>query len=390
MASLVGVIAGCSSALFLFLLDLCTHRRAGSPWLIFLLPIVGLAMGWVYHRFGESIKGGNSLLIDEIHNPNRTIPFRMAPMILATTLLTHLCGGSAGREGTAVQLSGALSDMLPKPLRLDLEDRKILIMTAIAAGFGSVFGTPLAGAIFGIEVLTVGRIRYEGLLPCLVGSLVGDQVCRILGIQHTLYRGVVAPSLDATLIGWMVLAGVCFGLISFIFVSLTHMVGGLGKDVPHSHLWRPFLGGCVVVGLTLVVGSQIYNGLGIELMSASVHESVPRESFLIKILFTAVTLGCGFKGGEVTPLFCIGATAGNAFGQITHQSPQLFAALGFVSVFAGAANTPLACLAMGIELFGGDLLIPFAICCTLAYSCSGHKGIYPAQRMDSHKAGLSL
>lgn len=386
----VGVLSGAASALFLWSLDLATRYRGAHPWLIFLLPIAGLVIAWAYTRHGQDVAGGNNLLLERIHDPKNAIPFRMAPLVMVTTVVTHLFGGSAGREGTAVQMGGTLAGLAVGPLRLSKEDHSILLMTGVAAGFGSVFGTPLAGAVFGLEVLSIGRIRYNALVPCLVGSFVGDLVCRGFGIQHHVYPvphlGTVSPAFFA----WVLVAGVLFAGASALFTELTHFIQQLGRKAKHAPYLRAFVGGLVVIALTFLVGSQEYNGLSLPLLERTfTAEAIPLYAFLLKILFTSITLGSGYKGGEVTPLFVIGATLGHAFAAFTGQPPAIFAALGFVAVFAGAANTPLACTIMGIELFGSHLAMPLAFACVIAYVLSGHRGIYVAQRIHQPKAHLA-
>jgi H+/Cl- antiporter ClcA len=382
----VGLLGGVASFVFLKSLDWAISERAKFPWLLYFLPLAGVAIGFAYSRHANEAAGGNNLILDRIHDPKGTIPFRMIPLVLVGTVVTHLFGGSAGREGTAVQMGATLADLVTKPLRLSGFDRRILLMTGISAGFGSVFGTPLAGAVFGMEVLTIGAIGYEALVPCLVGGMVGDFVCRGLGVNHTAYHA--APKFEATpmIYFWIVCAGILFAAAGGGFAELTHRLSKIGKNLPQAALLRPFLGGVVVIALTLIVGNQDYNGLGIPLISRSFDGlNVPLYAFALKLLFTSITLAAGFKGGEVTPLFCIGATLGNAFAQVTHQDPALFAALGFVAVFAGAANTPLACTIMGIELFGGHLAVPLAVSCVIAYILSGHRGIYLSQRVRGAK-----
>lgn len=384
----VGLLSGVASWLFLTALYWATGTREAHPELIYALPIAGAVISFAYQRFGKEVEGGNNLLLERIHDPKDVVPFRMAPLILLTTVATHLFGGSAGREGTAVQMGGTLGQLAAGPLRLSKEDRRILIMAGVSGGFGSVFGTPLAGAVFGLEVLSIGRIRYDGLIPCLAASLVGDLVCRGLGMHHHDYRSSVGeiPTFSAPLLGWVLLAGVLFAFASGLFSEMVRAVQFVARKASKLVWLRPVLGGLVIVALTLLVGNAKYNGLSLDLIQDSFVGKVALYAFLLKIVFTAITLGSGFKGGEVTPLFCIGATLGNAFAQVTHLPIGFFAAIGFAAVFAGAANTPLACTLMGIELFGAELAVPLAVACVTAYVLSGHRGIYSSQRVSLSKA----
>lgn len=382
----VGLLSGCASAFFLWSLALVTSLREQHPASLWLLPLGGMGVGLLYHRFGKSVEAGNNLLLERIHDPKEVIPFRMAPLVLMGTLATHLFGGSAGREGTAVQMGGALADLISTPLRRSAHDRRLLLMAGISGGFGSVFGTPLAGAVFGMEALTVGRVSYEGLLPCFIASVTGDLVCRAWHIHHSLYPLIALPKL--TLLGWVwiVLLGALSGGTARAFSEATHTVARFARRIPTPWL-RPLAGGIVIIALTYAVGTRDYLGLSLPLIARSfTPQGVAGWAFALKIVFTAVTLGTGFKGGEVTPLFCIGATLGAAMAQLVGQPPTLFAALGFVAVFAGAANTPLACVLMGMELFGGAIGVPLFAVCLLSYALSGHKGIYSAQRVGVPKS----
>lgn len=387
LGAVVGLLAGAASAAFLVGLYWATGLREATPRLLWLLPLAGLIIGWIYAKFGREVEGGNNLLLERIHAANGHVSWRMAPLIALGTIGTHLFGGSAGREGTAVQMGGSLADFLARPLRLTPEDRRILLMSGISGGFGSVFGTPLAGTIFGLEVLAVGRIRYDALVPCFVASTVGDLVCRGLGVHHHLYSVDVVPHVTPVLLLWVALAGLCFGTASLVFAELTHGVQHVAKSLVKTSWLRPFFGGLAVVGLTYLVGSRDYLGLSLPLIERSFTPGeVVLYAFALKTIFTAVTLGTGFKGGEVTPLFCIGATLGHAFASLTGQPTAVFAALGFVAVFAGAANTPLACVLMGIELFGAGLAVPLTLACVVSYIASGHRGIYMSQQVDTPKA----
>lgn len=387
----VGLLAGASSAAFLVGLAWATKLQQSTPWLLWLLPIGGVAIGWVYSRFGKDVEGGNNLLLERIHEAEGDVSWRMAPLIAVSTIGTHLFGGSAGREGTAVQMGGSLADLVARLLRLSRLDRRILLMSGVSGGFGAVFGTPLAGTVFGLEVLTVGRIRYDALVPCFVASAIGDLVCRGLGIDHHPYIVGVVPDVTPALLAWTAVAGCCFGMASLIFAELTHTIQHLAKSFVARPWLRPAFGGTAVIGLTYLVGNRDYLGLGLPLIERSfTPQGVSHGAFALKTLFTAVTLGTGFKGGEVTPLFCIGATLGCAFASLAGQPAAVFAALGFVAVFAGAANTPLACILMGIELFGAPLAVPLTLACIVSYITSGHRGIYMSQQIDTPKAARVL
>jgi len=391
----VGILSGSASALFLWLLDLATAAFHQERRLLFLLPLAGVVITLAYHHFGRSVEKGNNLILEQIHaSEGGRVPARMTPLVLAGTVLTHLFGGSAGREGTAVQMGASLADLYRRLLRLPVKYQRILLMAGIAAGFGSVFGTPVAGAIFAMEVLVIGRVHYDALIPVLVASIVGDYTCSAWGIHHTGYHIAIGdmPRLDLPLLSMVVAAAICFGLVSRLFSEAVHGLQGFwSRTIPIFWL-RPVAGGMVVILLVPLAGWD-YLGLGVS--SPSPHAVTILSSFqpggadalswFWKLLFTAVTLSCGFKGGEVTPLFFIGAALGNTFATLTGMPVDLFAGLGFIAVFAGAANTPLACTLMGIELFGGEHTLHFAVACFVAYFVSGHSGIYRSQRIGVPK-----
>ncbi|KGP01465.1 voltage-gated chloride channel protein [Alcaligenes faecalis] len=388
LACLIAVLAGSASAFFLFSLEQATSWRIQHAWLIWLLPLAGLAVGWVYERVGQSVSAGNNLLIEEIHDPKKVVPLRMAPLVLGGTVISHLFGASVGREGTAVQMGAALSDQLTHVFRLDREDRRILLMAGMSAGFSSVFGTPLAGAVFGMEVLAIGRMRYNALFPCLIAAIVADQVGLIWGVQHTHYVVEYVVSLDSWSMLAVLIAGVLFGLIGMLFAMLTHQLSAwMKKSIKYAPM-RPFWGGLVVAIAVWALDDYQYIGLGVPEIVRAFHEPMQPWDFLGKLGFTVLSLGSGFKGGEVTPLFYIGATLGNALAPLLHMPFSMMAGLGFVAVFAGAANVPIACTLMAMELFGAELGPLAAIACVAAYVFSGHAGIYHAQRVGHRKFKL--
>ncbi len=390
-----GVLAGLACWVFLTALDHVTKARLSHGWLIGLLPLAGLAVGATYHYLGGKAGEGNGLLLDQIHDPTAWVPRRMAPLVGIGTVAAHLFGASVGREGTALQMSGSLTDWMARLLGVRPEDRRILLTAALGGGFGAIFGVPLAGAVFGLEVQRVswhGRqagTRLYRFAATLTASVVGDQVVRRLGYHHPglahLHVGL-APGVMAR----AAVAGIAFGLISVLFVRVTDLIHTLSRwAVPWAPI-RPAIGGALVVGAVALVGRG-YLGLSLPLIDdalAGDHTDL-RVPFL-KLAFTALCLGAGFVGGEVTPLFVIGATLGSAMAPGLGLHPAVGAAIGFVAVFAGAANTPLACIVMGAELFGTGAVPPVAVACVVAYLCSGRSGIYPTQQRAERTGQLAL
>jgi H+/Cl- antiporter ClcA len=397
LGTVVGALAGVSSATFLTLLARATDARVEHPWLLGFLPAGGFVVGLAYRYVGGRSSQGNNLILEEVHgvepdgpapSGERWVPTRMAPLVLFGTLVTHLFGGSAGREGTAIQMSGSLNDGFARLVGLSGENRRLLLIAAIAGGFGSVFGVPLAGTVFALEVQTSGRLQHDALVPSLTAAIVGERVVHLLDWHHDVTPRIQLPAtgVDAATLLKVAVAGLAFGLASALFSELVFGLKGAFAALVRWSPLRPAIGGLVVIALTGIVGTQDYLGLSLPLIADSYVGQVALGAFALKLLFTTITLGAGFQGGEVTPLFVIGATLGATMAAVLHVDPALLAAVGFVAVFAGATNTPLACTVMGVELFGTGAFVYLAVGCAISFVFSAHRGIYEAQRV-THTGG---
>jgi len=382
---ILGILAGSTAAFFLWSLDWATNWRESHLWVIALLPVGGFIIGLSYHLYGNSVVKGNNLLLDEYYNPTKTIPLKMVPLVLFGTVFTHFFGGSAGREGTAVQIGGAIADRISKVLKLSNTDRKILLICGISAGFAAVFGTPLAGSIFALEVLIIGRIRLDAVIPSFMAAVFANYFCEVWNIPHTHYHIDSAALITPINVLWCLLAGIIFGLAAMLFSKSSHFFSTLFKNNIKYPPLRPVIGGLVLAIIIYLLGTTKYIGLGIPTIVDAFHVNLNSYDFLIKLLLTTFTLGAGFKGGEVTPLFFIGATLGNVLMWFIPLPMGLLAGMGFVAVFAGATNTPIACTIMGIELFGIESGVFIALACVTAYLFSGHSGVYASQIIGSPK-----
>lgn len=387
LSVIVGGLSGSASAFFLHTLEKAEEIRGNSPWIIALLPVSGFLIGWMYWKWGREVVKGNNQIIEEYYEPKKKIPLKMAPLVYLGTILTHLFGGSAGREGTAVQMGGAIADQFTGVFNLQDIDRKILLIIGVSAGFASVFGTPLAGAVFALEVLVLSKARWDAVFPSFLTAFIAAFVCDLWQVNHTHYTIKLIPDFSTSNVFWSLLVGVICGLVALVFANATSLFGKLFSKIKYPPL-RPFIGGVVVVGVIYLVGTTKYIGLGIPTIVDAFSEDLNSWDFLIKILFTSITLGAGFKGGEVTPLFFIGATLGNALVWFVPLPLSLLAGMGFVAVFSGATNTPIACTIMGMELFGVEGGLYIALACFSAYLSSGYTGIYSSQFVATQKYWL--
>jgi len=389
---IVGGIVGSATALFLISLDRVTLWRSEHIWIVHFLPFIGLAIGLAYYYYGEESKKGNNLIIETHQNAetvsdSKPIPFIMAPLVFFSTLLTHVGGGSAGREGTAVQMGGAIADQLTRLFKLNTTERKTILIMGISAGFAAVFGTPIAGAIFALEIMSLKKIKQADLLLSIYTAYCAHYIFLAWQVKHTIYSITTIPSISFTNLAWTMVAGLIFGLAAFVFIYLGKLFESLFSKVKFAPL-RPFIGGVFIALFIVLFNSTQYIGLGIPSISNAFISPAGNFDFIIKIIITSFTLSAGFKGGEVTPLFFIGATLGNILIWFIPLPMALLAGMGFVAVFAGATNCIIASIVLGIELFGLSTGIFVGIACIMAYFTSGMTGIYASPMKQNLKYQL--
>jgi H+/Cl- antiporter ClcA len=388
LAFVIGVLSGLLSAAFIEALNWATDTRESNTWMVYTLPLAGLVVGCSYHYLGRGLERGSNLIIDQIHSHSEWIPLRLTPLIFGASVISHVAGGSTGREGAALQLAAGVTDPISKRLGFNPADRSLMLVAAIAGGFGAVFGVPVAGAVFALEVQRVGRVRYEALVPAFVASFVGDAVVRGLGVTHTHYPNMPDIAWSASMAWKVALFGLIGGLIAMLFVHITRFIKDSLKKYIAWYPARPVVGGVVLAILILSFGWRDYSGLSIPLAVEAMNGSVAGQ-WGAKLILTSITIGSGFVGGEFIPLFVIGALAGASYAHLIGANVAVFAIIGSITVLAGATNAPLACTIIGIELFGGQGLTFFALACAVAYATSGHTGIYHAQPVSAHKSGAA-
>lgn len=379
-AILTGTIVGLVSSAFYFVLSFVTIVREQNSWIIYLLPIAGLAIVATYHFMKNDNDGGTNLVISAVHSGDR-IPLRMTPSIFISTALTHLFGGSAGREGAALQIGGSIGNALGKLFRFDEKDTHVIIMCGMSAAFSTLFGTPMAAAIFPMEMVSVGVMYYMALVPCVVSSLTAHGIAVLLGVTGEAFHVTGIPSLQLVPTLQVVLVAVICAFISIGFCGILHRVEELYKKFLKNPYLRIFVGGCLVVLLTILVGDNSYNGAGMHVIEEAISGNVAPEAFILKIIFTALTIGAGYKGGEIVPTFFVGATLGCLLGQMIGLSPSLCAAIGMISLFCGVTNCPISSLLISFELFGFEGMPYYLVAVAFSYMLSGYSGLYRSQKI---------
>ena len=388
IAVITGCVVGVISSLFALGLGKVTAIRAAHSWLVFCLPLAGLAIVFLYKRFlGED--GGTNLVLSNIH-AREDLPWTMAPLIFVSTLLTHLCGGSAGREGAALQLGGSLGNLLGRFMKMDDQDRRVVVMCGMSAAFAAVFGTPMAAAIFALEVASIGVMYYVGLMPCVFSALIASRFSAGMGIHPEHFNVTMIPDFGpVTAVKTVVLAALCAGVATLLCIVL-HRGGQLCKRLIKNPWLRVIAGGCVMMAVFLIRGDQDYLGASVGLIEHAIDGQADWYAFLLKMALTAITIGCGYKGGEIVPTFCVGATFGCVMGGFLGLSPSLCAACGMVALFCGVTNCPIASLLISFELFGYEAMPFFLISVAVSFLLSGTYGLYHEQTIvySKYKAKL--
>lgn len=387
LASVVGIIVGFSTALFLKLLGLSMDFAKGYEYYFVLLPAAMLLSVIIVKYLAPEAEGhGTEKVIEAVHKRSGKINPLVVPVKLLATIITLAAGGSAGKEGPCAQIGAGLSSAMSDLLRFDDKDRRRLVICGISAGFATVFGTPIAGAIFGVEVLFVGGLLYDVLLPSFVAGIVGYHVSSYLGVAYFHHALNFVPLFSSFFFIKVCLGGLFFGLCSFLFIELLNYLKGISRKINIPKPYKGVLGGIIIVGLAFLFSTR-YLGLGLDTIETALEGgNIPWSAAAMKMLFTSVTLNFGGSGGIVTPIFFIGATAGNIFGHALGLDPAVFAAIGMVSLLAGAANTPISASIMAVEIFGPAVAPYAAVACVISFLMTGHRSVYPSQVLSMSKS----
>ena len=378
LAILVGTVCGLVGTAFHVCVNYATRWRVELPWLLYLLPVGGVAIVWLYHRLGQSSSLGTDRLFTSIQD-RTAVPVAMAPLIFVATFLTHLLGGSAGREGAALQLGGSLGSDIGRLLKLNEDDQRTLTMVGMGALFAALFGTPLTATVFVMEVLCMGHMVYSSFVPCIVASLTAFGVSLLLHMEPEGYVLTAVPDLNwISALQVTGLAALCAAL-SVLFCAVMHISGHSFKKWLKNPYVRAIAGGAAIIVLTLLMGTRDYNGAGAQVIERAIEGEARPWDFILKLVFTAITLGCGYKGGEIVPTFFVGATFGCVVGPLLGMNPGFAAAIALVAAFCGNTNCPVASVFLGIELFGGQAVPLFALACAVSYMLSGYSSLYHSQ-----------
>lgn len=380
LSVVVGTICGLIGTFFFFCVSGATIVRQMFPWFVYLLPFAGMLIVFSYRALGMKHDKGTNLVIKSIRS-RETVPLKMVFLIFTSTSITHLFGGSAGREGAALQIGGGIGTKIGKLFKLDDRGLHILTMCGMSAVFSALFGTPLTATIFSMEVISVGLMHYSALVPCLFSSILAYEIALLLGVEFEVYKIAQIPEESILMYGKVILIGLCCAMIGVIFCEVMHNFSKLLRFWIRNQYLLAFIGGVAIIILTTIVGNQDYNGAGTFVIERAIEGEAEWYSFILKIIFTAITLSCGFKGGEIVPTFFIGATLGCVLGPIFGLPASFGAALGLIGMFCAVVNCPIASLILSVELFGAGRIIPFAIVCAVSYMMSGTYSLYSSQKI---------
>ena len=376
VGGLVGGVGGVVGALFHLGVNYATSVRLAHPWVLYLLPLGGLVIAGLYRLCKLEGKGTNAV-IESVHFGS-DVPVLLVPLIFVSTVITHLCGGSAGREGAALQIGGGIGYRTGRLLHLGEKDLPLATLCGMSGVFSALFGTPLTATVFALEVISVGVLYYAELVPCITAAMTGYLISLLLGVPPTRFT-VAMPALDAwTMLLVLVLAILC-ALVSILFCRGLHITEHLAARLVKNSYLRAAAGGVVIIALTLLLGTTDYNGAGMDVIQRALNGQANGWAWLLKLLFTAITIGCGFKGGEVVPSFFVGAAFGCWVGTLLGLPPAFAAAIGLVAVFCGAVNCPIASVVLSVEMFGAEGMLYFAMACAISYVLSGYCGLYSSQ-----------
>lgn len=374
----VGAVGGLVGTAFHKSVDYVTEVRTENAWLVFLLPAGGLLIAAIYKLC--NVKAGTNRVIESVRT-DKKVPVLMAPLIFVSTVITHLLGGSAGREGAALQLGGSIGYQLGKIFKLDEKDMHLIVILGMSGMFAALFGTPLTATFFALEVISVGVIYYVALVPCLFSSFVAYKISLIFGVSPVKFSNVVMQQTQIDVVLRVVVLAILCALVSICFCSsIKYFCKFVENKIPNEYI-RAFVGGCVIIVLTLLVGTYDYNGAGMDVISRAMEGVAKPEAFILKIIFTVITISAGFKGGEIVPTFFVGSTFGCVVGSLLGLEPSFGAAIGFVALFCGVVNCPVASIMLALEVFGAESILIFAIVCGVSYMMSGYYGLYSSQKI---------
>lgn len=375
----VGSLGGLTGGLFSKGVALATNFRLSHDWTLYFLPVGGIVIVFLYQFFHEGNNKGTNMVIESISSNEEVTP-ASGPLIFISTIITHLVGGSSGREGAALQLGACIGNVLGKAIRLDEKDKKVAIMCGMSTVFAALFGTPLAAAVFSMEVISIGIMYYAALMPCLFSALIGASIAKRMGIPPEAYHVADMPVFSVGTVSVVVILAVLCAVVSILFCVMLHKAHHLYRHYFKNPYIRILTASAILILITLLSGTRDYNGSSMALIENAMEGSVRYEAFFMKMIFTAVTLSAGFKGGEIVPTLCVGATFGCAFGNLFGFSPALCAACGMAAMFAGVTNCPVSTMLIALELFGAEGMAYYAVAVAVSFTLSGYYSLYSSQK----------